>query len=152
MRRTNLKHFLIGFPLAFFIGALGLWSFERLDRLRIDLSKRTDYFDYSSIEYVRTDRNSLIFKSTSLVKRDYPIFWNDILRCEDGKDYRVVSVQNTNSETPSVRTTYEAKIWTYSEPFPFGKTCYLDSTISMDVKGIIKRQEILSEPFVIREE
>jgi hypothetical protein len=39
--------------------------------------------------------------------------------------------------------------WDYNEPFPLGKTCYLKSTIMMDVEGTLKRQIIQTEDFVI---
>jgi hypothetical protein len=150
LKKTNWKHFLIGFPIVFALLLGAQFGYERLDRLIIDLRPATSYFEYKSIEFVSVeDDKSLVFASTSLYKVSYPTFWNDILRCSDGTTFRFYSVQDTSAASLAPRLEYRKTEWNYNQPFPYGRTCYLDSTVSMSVKGIIKKQKITSPEFII---
>ena len=152
-RKTNWYHFWLGILPSIILSAMLVWSIsylqEKLHRFNIDNAPTTEYFEYKKTEFVRVDGKSLVFKSTSKIKQSYPMLWNDILRCKDGSEYRFTSVQNATATSPTVKTTFKTTNWDYNEPFPLGKTCYLKSTIMMDVEGVLKRQIIQTEDFVI---
>ena len=139
-RKTNWYHFWLGILPSIILSAMLVWSISYLQE---------KLHRYKKTEFVRIDGKSLVFKSTSKIKQSYPILWNDILRCKDGSEYRFTSVQNATATSPTVKTTFKTTNWDYNEPFPLGKTCYLKSTIMMDVEGVLKRQIIQTEDFVI---
>lgn len=118
----------------------------------VEATPRNAYFDYKEVEFVEREADSLIFASTSVFNQQYPVYWNDVLRCQNGKEYSFYSVQNTSSDQPNTRQDYRTIKWNYNEPFPEGKTCTLESTITMDVNGHSKRQKINSEAFLIPKE
>lgn len=150
IKRSSVNKYLVGFFTILIAGIILQASYVRIDRLFIDLAPESKYFEYLSVEFVEKDENALIFASTSVIKESYPIFWNDILRCQDGKDYRFFSVQNSNSTAPEKRVQFREVYWNYNEPFPIGRTCILESTITMDIKGITKTSKIISNPFTVK--
>lgn len=153
-RKTNWQHFAMGIIPSIIISAMLVGSLDFLknkyDRFILDNSPTSQFFEYKSVEFVKRDGDMLVFESNSIVRRSYPTLWNDILRCEDDTEFKFSSVQNTTSAAPKVRTEFKAIRWDYSEPFPIGKTCYLESTIKMDVDGIVKTQKLDSKPFKIK--
>lgn len=118
----------------------------------IEAAPRNAYFDYKEVEFVEREADSLILASTSVFHAQYPVYWNDVLRCQSGEEYVFYSVQNTSSDQPNTRQDYRTIKWHYNEPFPEGKTCYIESTITMDVEGHSKRQKINSAAFLIPKE
>lgn len=115
------------------------------------LSPRTNFFDYQKVAYVKhdQDQDTLIFTSTSVIKQSYPIKWNDILRCSDGEDYHFTSSLDNSEAKPVTRQEYRTLPWNYNEPFPVGQTCYLESTITMNVEGHDKTQVYIGEKFKV---
>lgn len=143
----------VGAFLGFFVMCSGYviitTAYTMIENGIVESTPRSAYFDYKSVEFVGREANSLVMASTSVFKSDHPVYWNDILRCEGVHDYRFHSVQNTSSESPNTRHDYRTLEWHYNEPFPEGKRCYMESTITMDVNGHTKRQKIDSMPFLI---
>lgn len=152
-RKTNWEYFIVGIIPSIIVSALLVGSLDffknKYDRYILDNAPTSEFFEYKSVEFVKRDGDILVFESNSIVRRSYPTLWNDILRCKDGSEYKFTSVQNTSSSAPKLRSEFKAIRWDYSEPFPIGKTCYLDSTIRMDVDGIVKSQQVESKPFDI---
>lgn len=141
---------ILGFVILFVCMLLTKSIIGLVEDLVIKLSPRSDYFDYQKIEYVKHENNSLIFASTSVFKQSYPTEWNDIIRCNDGEKYSFYSNQDTKSASPVVRTDYKKMEWNYNKPFPLGKTCYLESTITLTAQGHAKVQKIFSDKFKIK--
>jgi hypothetical protein len=141
---------ILGFIILFVMMLLTKTTVTLIEDLIVRVSPRSSYFDYQKIEYVKHDNSSLIFASTSIFKQSYPTEWNDIIRCNDGEQYSFYSNQDTKSASLVVRTDYRKVEWNYNKPFPLGKNCYLESTITMTVHGHAKVQKIFSDKFKIK--
>lgn len=152
LQKGRIPKFIVGFVAIFVLGSLISFGVERTNRLIIDLRPVSYYFDYEGIEYVDVEEEeALVFVSTSIVKKKYPMFWNDVLQCSNGETFTFFSSQNTASEQPEIRSEYRRMLWNYNEPFPRGKTCILFSTIVMHVDGITKRQTVQTNEFKIND-
>lgn len=120
---------------------LGKASFEATNEFITSITPRESYFDYQNISYKERRGNSLVFVSTRIIKRDYPLLWNDTLYCNDGNTYEFFSRQETSQPKPSIESEYKQIQWQYHEEAPIGKECYLVSTIIMTVNGQPKIQK-----------
>jgi len=110
----------------------------------------SDFFNYESVEYVKTDGNTLVFASNRIIKRSSPIDWNDVLFCDDGEEYHFYSNQESGSDNPKLALDYRTVTWNYTEPIPMGRSCYLESQITMTVKGYPKKQVITGDNFKLK--
>ncbi len=155
-RKTNWRNFGLGIIPSIIIAALFMWSLnffqEKYHRAVIDNAPVSNYFDYQSVQFVAVEDGALIFETRSRILQNFPILWNDILRCSNGGEYRLVSTQLTSTTSPVVKISYKTTQWNYNEPFPYGQKCYVKSIIRMDVEGIVKKQEIETPEFNIPRE
>lgn len=153
MKKHRFNSYLIGFVAILFVSLVGMSlmrvAAHEIGRLNTVLRPTSYFFNYSEIKFVGQKDSSLVFTSTSYLKSDYAMSWNDVLRCDDGDGYRLYSVQNSAVAASKARLNYEARSWDYTSGYPKKSVCYLDSTITATIRGVDKVQHYVSEPFVI---
>lgn len=133
---TPLLEFALGFVIV--LGAIwgGYGAFTVAKDIYYASRPYTDFFNYRSVSYIERDGESLVFASTRIVKRADPIVWVDVLFCDNGRSYRFYSSQPSESNEPKLATEYRTVEWGYNSPFPIGRTCYLESQVTMTLSLI----------------
>lgn len=145
---------LLEFALGFVIVLVGIWGSYGAFTVAKDIyyasRPYTDFFNYRSVSYIERDGDSLVFASTRIVKRADPMVYIDVLFCDNGRSYTFYSSQPTETSEPRLSTELRTVEWSYNSPFPIGRTCYLESQVTMTVEGKPKEQIIKSDEFIIK--
>lgn len=149
LHKSPFLEFGVGFTVVLASIWLGFGVFNLAESAWYKSRPATDFFNYESVEFVKVDGNSLVFASTRIVKDTYPFVWNDVLFCDDGREYRFYSNQESKTQNPELALEYRTVQWNYQSAIPKGRECYLESQITMTVRGYPKKQVVESEKFYL---
>lgn len=149
LAKSPFLEFGVGFTVVLSSIWLSFGVFSFIESAWYQARPATDFFNYASVEFVKVDGDGLVFASTRIVKVTEPIAWNDVLFCDDGQEYRFFSNQATESQNPQLSLEYRTVTWNYQSAIPKGRECYLESQITMTVRGYLKKQVVESKKFYL---
>lgn len=156
MKNERIKHFLIGFPIAylaltfiaFSINVYGDFLQNRANEI-VKNAPVTDYFLYEDVVYTgQTDEGFLRFESTRTIFKPIDVEWIDTLKCEVKKDTGTFELYSEKHVVGDI-SPKDSRVatWVYDQAYPLDTLCYLESDIKGKVGGYPKEQEVIGEPF-----
>ncbi len=128
--------------LAALAGGASLW--DRWQRAQLAGQDPSSVFEYSSVEYRRTERDGLVMASTAAWFRTIDhVVWNDRLICQGS----TFSTQETSAVLLPPRSLQTTE-WAYASPYPTDdRDCVMLSTITAEINGVVFRQQLESSRF-----